>query len=59
MGTLQLCTPMFDVNLILETYGLFGVFIEITVIELANCYFLREAIAHPCPLVRLKKFKFF
>ncbi|VDK20979.1 unnamed protein product [Anisakis simplex] len=51
VGTLQVCTPMFDVNLILSTYGLFGVFIEITVIELANCYFLRDAIAHPCPLI--------
>ncbi|VDK87806.1 unnamed protein product [Onchocerca ochengi] len=51
IGTLQVCTPMFDVNLILETYGLFGVFIEITVIEIANAFFLRDAIAHPCPLI--------
>lgn len=51
VGTLQICTPMFDVNLILSTYGLIGVFIEITLLELANCYFLRDAIAHPCPLV--------
>ncbi|KAM3723032.1 Aquaporin-11 [Dirofilaria immitis] len=51
IGTLQVCTPMFDVNLILQTYGLFGIFIEITVIEIANAFFLRDAIAHPCPLV--------
>ncbi|VDM93127.1 unnamed protein product, partial [Litomosoides sigmodontis] len=51
IGTLQVCTPMFDVNLILHTYGLFGIFIEITVIEIANAFFLRDAIAHPCPLV--------
>uniref|UniRef100_A0A1I7VVT7 Aquaporin n=1 Tax=Loa loa TaxID=7209 RepID=A0A1I7VVT7_LOALO len=42
---------MFDVNLILQTYGLFGIFIEITAIEIANAFFLRDAIAHPCPLV--------
>uniref|UniRef100_A0A0R3RNF3 Aquaporin n=1 Tax=Elaeophora elaphi TaxID=1147741 RepID=A0A0R3RNF3_9BILA len=51
IGTLQVCTPMFDVNLILHTYGLFGIFIEITTIEIANAFFLRDAIAHPCPLV--------
>ncbi|EFO21595.1 hypothetical protein LOAG_06890 [Loa loa] len=51
IGTLQVCTPMFDVNLILQTYGLFGIFIEITAIEIANAFFLRDAIAHPCPLV--------
>ncbi|TKR75855.1 hypothetical protein L596_017090 [Steinernema carpocapsae] len=51
IGTMQVCAPMFDVGIILETYGLFGVFIEITVIELANCFWLRDAIAHPCPLI--------
>ncbi|CAG9530974.1 unnamed protein product [Cercopithifilaria johnstoni] len=51
IGTLQVCTPMFDVNLILQTYGLFGIFIEITAIEIANAFFLRDAIAHPCPLI--------
>ncbi|EGT47945.1 hypothetical protein CAEBREN_07510 [Caenorhabditis brenneri] len=51
IGTLQICVPMFDVGTILENYGLLGVFIEITVIELANCYFQRDAVAHPCPLV--------
>ncbi|CAB3410837.1 unnamed protein product [Caenorhabditis bovis] len=51
IGTLQICVPMFDVGTILDNYGLFGVFIEITVIELANCYFQRDAVAHPCPLV--------
>ncbi|VIO91884.1 Uncharacterized protein BM_BM4853 [Brugia malayi] len=51
VGTLQVCTPMFDVNLILQTYGLFGIFIEITAIEIANGFFLRDAIAHPCPLI--------
>ncbi|KAJ1354552.1 hypothetical protein KIN20_011534 [Parelaphostrongylus tenuis] len=50
VGTLQICTPMFDVNTVLDTYGLFGVFVEITVIELANCYFLRDAFANPCPI---------
>ncbi|VDN04343.1 unnamed protein product [Thelazia callipaeda] len=28
-----------------------GLLLEITVIEIANCLFLRDAIAHPCPLV--------
>ncbi|XGW18532.1 hypothetical protein V3C99_002833 [Haemonchus contortus] len=51
VGTLQICTPMFDVGTVLETYGLFGIFIEITVIELANTYFQRDAIANPCPIV--------
>ncbi|KAE9418096.1 hypothetical protein Angca_002523 [Angiostrongylus cantonensis] len=50
VGTLQICIPMFDVNTVLQTYGLFGVFIEITAIELANCYFQRDAIANPCPI---------
>ncbi|VDM75939.1 unnamed protein product [Strongylus vulgaris] len=51
VGTLQICTPMFDVGTVLETYGLFGVFVEITVIELANCYYQRDAVANPCPIV--------
>ncbi|VDO55305.1 unnamed protein product [Haemonchus placei] len=51
VGTLQICTPMFDVGTVLETYGLFGIFVEITVIELANTYFQRDAIANPCPIV--------
>ncbi|CAP24564.1 Protein CBR-AQP-9 [Caenorhabditis briggsae] len=51
IGTLQICVPMFDVGTILDNYGLLGVFVEITVIELANCYFQRDAVAHPCPLV--------
>ncbi|GMS89783.1 hypothetical protein PENTCL1PPCAC_11958, partial [Pristionchus entomophagus] len=51
IGTLQICTPMFDVGTILETYGLFGVFVEITVIELANCYMIRDCVASPCPIV--------
>ncbi|KJH45402.1 hypothetical protein DICVIV_08569 [Dictyocaulus viviparus] len=50
VGTLQICTPMFDVNTVLNTYGLFGVFVEITVIELANCYFQRDAFANPFPI---------
>uniref|UniRef100_A0A8R1DUF8 Aquaporin n=2 Tax=Caenorhabditis japonica TaxID=281687 RepID=A0A8R1DUF8_CAEJA len=53
IGTLQICVPMFDVGTILENYGLLGVFVEITVIELANCYFQRDAVAHPCPLVAI------
>ncbi|KAK0414510.1 hypothetical protein QR680_011470 [Steinernema hermaphroditum] len=51
IGTMQVCAPMFDVGIILETYGLVGVFIEITVLELANGFWLRDCIAHPCPLV--------
>uniref|UniRef100_A0A1I7X2P7 Aquaporin n=1 Tax=Heterorhabditis bacteriophora TaxID=37862 RepID=A0A1I7X2P7_HETBA len=42
VGTLQICAPMFDVGIIMDTYGLFGVFIEITILELANCYFQRD-----------------
>ncbi|VDD86899.1 unnamed protein product [Enterobius vermicularis] len=55
IGTLQTCAPMFDVNVILETYGLFGVFLEISILEMANTIFIRDAIAHPCPLVTNKK----
>ncbi|VDP49445.1 unnamed protein product [Heligmosomoides polygyrus] len=51
VGTLQICTPMFDVGTVLEHYGLFGVFVEISAIELANSYFQRDAIANPCPIV--------
>ncbi|PAV85050.1 hypothetical protein WR25_04491 [Diploscapter pachys] len=35
----------------MDNYGLWGVFIEITVIELANCYFMRNSVANPCPIV--------
>lgn len=42
---------MFDVNVILENYGLQGVLIEITFIELVNAFVLRDALADPCPLV--------
>jgi hypothetical protein len=42
---------MFDVNIVLENYGLQGVLIEITFIELVNAFVLRDAIADPCPLV--------
>ncbi|PAV65371.1 hypothetical protein WR25_19300 [Diploscapter pachys] len=37
----------------MDNYGLWGVFIEITVIELANCYFMRDSVANPCPIVVL------
>lgn len=51
VGTLQVCAPMFDVNIVLEHYGLQGVLLEITFIELANLVLLRDALADPCPLV--------
>uniref|UniRef100_A0AC35U9I3 Aquaporin n=1 Tax=Rhabditophanes sp. KR3021 TaxID=114890 RepID=A0AC35U9I3_9BILA len=51
IGTIQICAPIFDVNFIMETYGLGGVAIEITFIELCNAYLLRDAHADPCPLV--------
>ncbi|MFH4979020.1 hypothetical protein AB6A40_005729 [Gnathostoma spinigerum] len=51
IGTLQLCAPMFDVGLILDMYGLFGVFIEITLLEVINAFLFRDALGHPCPLV--------
>uniref|UniRef100_A0A914UJL2 Iron-binding zinc finger CDGSH type domain-containing protein n=1 Tax=Plectus sambesii TaxID=2011161 RepID=A0A914UJL2_9BILA len=50
VGTIQICAPMFDVGLVLDNYGLFGVFVEITLLELANVYMFRDAMAHPCPL---------
>ncbi|PIO59836.1 hypothetical protein TELCIR_18688, partial [Teladorsagia circumcincta] len=53
VGTLQICTPMFDVSTVLHTYGLFGVFVEITVIELGNTYFQRDAVANPCPIIAI------
>jgi len=42
---------MFDVNVVLENYGLQGVLIEITFIELVNAFVLRDAVADPCPLI--------
>ncbi|CAJ0578679.1 unnamed protein product, partial [Mesorhabditis spiculigera] len=51
VGTLQICAPMFDVGTVMEHYGLFGVFIEITGLEIVNSFVLRDAVAHPCPLV--------
>ena len=38
---------------VLENYGLQGVLIEITFIELVNAFVLRDALADPCPLVSL------
>uniref|UniRef100_A0AAF5I1R9 tRNA-5-taurinomethyluridine 2-sulfurtransferase n=1 Tax=Strongyloides stercoralis TaxID=6248 RepID=A0AAF5I1R9_STRER len=57
IGTLQICSPMFDVNLIIESYGMTGVFIEITFIEICNAYLLRDAFGDPCLLIKkfLKK----
>uniref|UniRef100_A0A0N4ZV99 Aquaporin n=1 Tax=Parastrongyloides trichosuri TaxID=131310 RepID=A0A0N4ZV99_PARTI len=51
IGTIQICAPMFDVNLIIESYGIGGVFIEITFIEICNSFLLRDAFADPCPLI--------
>ncbi|CAD5215050.1 unnamed protein product [Bursaphelenchus okinawaensis] len=51
IGTVQVCAPMFDVNIVLENYGLQGVVIEITFIELMNLILLRDASADPCPLI--------
>jgi hypothetical protein len=42
---------MFDVGLILQTYGLIGVFIEITLLETINVYLIRDAIGTPCPII--------
>ncbi|KAI1713712.1 aquaporin-11 [Ditylenchus destructor] len=41
---------MFDVNFVLENYGLHGVLFEIAFIEVANAFLLRDAVADPCPL---------
>lgn len=41
----------FDVNFVLENYGLKGVLVEIIFIEIINALILRDAIADPCPLV--------
>ncbi|KAI6241825.1 Aquaporin [Aphelenchoides fujianensis] len=51
IGTIQVCAPMFDVNIVLEHYGLSGVLVEITFIELLNALVLRDARADPCPLI--------
>ncbi|KAI6190809.1 Aquaporin [Aphelenchoides bicaudatus] len=51
IGVVQVCAPMFDVNVVLEHYGLQGVLIEITFIELVNAFVLRDALADPCPLI--------
>uniref|UniRef100_A0A0N5AGN4 Aquaporin n=1 Tax=Syphacia muris TaxID=451379 RepID=A0A0N5AGN4_9BILA len=55
VGTLQICAPMFDINIILDSYGLYGVFIEVSFLELANTILFRDAIAHPCALVLNKR----
>lgn len=44
---------MFDVNFVLNNYGLKGVLLEITFIEIVNSFLLRDAIADPCPLVKI------
>uniref|UniRef100_A0A7E4W0H1 Aquaporin n=1 Tax=Panagrellus redivivus TaxID=6233 RepID=A0A7E4W0H1_PANRE len=51
IGTIQICAPMFDVNFILENYGLKGVLFEIIFIEVMNATLQRDAIADPCPLI--------
>uniref|UniRef100_A0AC35FTJ9 Aquaporin n=1 Tax=Panagrolaimus sp. PS1159 TaxID=55785 RepID=A0AC35FTJ9_9BILA len=51
IGTVQICAPMFDVNFVLENYGLKGVLVEIIFIEIINALILRDAIADPCPLI--------
>lgn len=51
IGTLQICAPIFDVNFVLDMYGLQGVFWEIIFIELSNALLLRDATADPCALV--------
>lgn len=40
IGTLQICTPMFDVGTILETYGLFGT-IDINRLKRSTTFFRR------------------
>ncbi|CEF68001.1 Aquaporin-like domain-containing protein [Strongyloides ratti] len=52
IGTLQICSPMFDVNLVIESYGMTGVFIEIIFIEICNTYLLRDAFGDPCLLMQ-------
>uniref|UniRef100_A0A914Y2G1 Aquaporin n=1 Tax=Panagrolaimus superbus TaxID=310955 RepID=A0A914Y2G1_9BILA len=51
IGTVQIVAPMFDVNFVLENYGLQGVMVEIIFIEIINALILRDAIADPCPLI--------
>jgi len=51
IGTVQICAPMFDVNFVLDNYGLQGVLIEIALIEFVNAFLLRDAHADPCPLL--------
>lgn len=46
---------MFDVNFILDNYGLSGCFVEIVFLELVNAFLLRDAVADPCPLVSLNQ----
>uniref|UniRef100_A0A0K0F723 Aquaporin n=1 Tax=Strongyloides venezuelensis TaxID=75913 RepID=A0A0K0F723_STRVS len=51
IGTVQICAPMFDVNIIIESYGMTGVLIEIIFIEICNSYLLRDAYGDPCPII--------
>nr|CAD2178065.1 unnamed protein product [Meloidogyne enterolobii] len=41
---------MFDVNFVMDNYGLSGVFLEICFIEFVNSFLLRRAHADPCSL---------
>ena len=41
---------MFDVNFVMENYGLAGVFVEICFIEFLNAFLLRNSLADPCSL---------
>ena len=51
IGVVQICAPLFDVNVVFENYGLQGVFIEIIFIELVNALLQRKAVADPCPMI--------
>ncbi|KAL3092883.1 hypothetical protein niasHT_030072 [Heterodera trifolii] len=41
---------MFDVNFVMDNYGLSGVFLEIVLIELVNAFLFQRAFADPCQL---------
>uniref|UniRef100_A0A183BVY3 Aquaporin n=1 Tax=Globodera pallida TaxID=36090 RepID=A0A183BVY3_GLOPA len=42
---------MFDVNFVMDTYGLGGVFLEIALIEFVNAFLFQRAFADPCHLI--------
>uniref|UniRef100_A0A915HM62 Aquaporin n=1 Tax=Romanomermis culicivorax TaxID=13658 RepID=A0A915HM62_ROMCU len=56
IATIQVCAPIFDVDTMWDNYGLQGVFVEIFILELSNCYTLNENYCAN-PLALMNKYR--